>query len=333
MAVRRRPRASPKTRPVEKRLRAPRGRGRGDAHLTPSPAAPKPAAWSAAGWPALVDLWLADLAAQNTRPRTLRTYRGALRRLAPALVETTTAAKLLTELGKLRPATRALYLSAARSFETWAVANGHRRRAQLADRVRVKLDGAAPRPIAAADLAKLEAAVAHADRRMRLLYLVLRWTGVRIGEALALRWRDVELAAGRELLTLRNTKGRVDRHVPMTNRALLAELGRTRQVASVDHDRPLFTSSRWSKYGARAWSYRSALVEWDRLCERAGVDATTPHQLRHTRATELGRQLSAFELQRAMGWRKLEHAARYVKVTDADLRAALQRAQRDDERG
>lgn len=326
MAVRRRPPATPKRRPVEKRAAPGRGPARSSSHLTPRPAA---AEWTPSGWLPLIELWLADLAAQNTRPRTLRTYRGALVRMRSIVLEATSAAQLLTAVGKLRPSTRALYLSAARSFETWAVANGYLKQPRLIDKVRVKLDGAAPRPIAAPELAKLEAAVAHADRRTRLLYLVLRWTGVRIGEALALRWRDVELTAGREALTLRTTKGRVDRHVPLTHGRLVAELARAKP-RDVAGDAPVFSRSTWNREG-RPWSYRAALVEWGKLCDAAGVELT-PHQLRHTRATELGRQLSAFELQRAMGWRKLEHAARYVKVSDADLRAALQRAEREDER-
>lgn len=280
--------------------------------------------------PALVELYLADLAAQNLRTRTLRTYRGALTRLSPLLVATTSAAELLGELTKLRPATRALYLSTARSFETWAVARGARKRAQLGGLVRVKLDDAAPRPLSTGAVAKLESASAHGDRRLRLLYLVLRWSGIRIGEALALRWRDVELAPGQESLTLRKTKGRADRQVPLIAPKLLAELRRQQPLARVNGaETALFPSSRWSNAGGGTWSYRAALVAWGELCQRAGVEAN-PHQLRHTRATELGAQgVSPFVLRQIFGWRKLEHAARYCDA--GDLRAALRQAGRDDE--
>lgn len=289
------------------------------------PATAKPT-WSTAGLPGLVDLYLADLAAQNARPKTRRTYRGALLRMAPLLVSAASGAELLRELGKLRPATRRLYLSTARNFELWAVSGGHRTRPRFGDRVRVKLDESMPRPLDAAALAKLEGATTHVDRRLRLLYLVLRWTGVRIGEALALRWRDVELGAGRETLTLRATKGRADRHVPILAGKLLAEL---RRYAKAERDAYVFASSQWGRADS-AWSYRAALVAWGDLCQRAGVKAT-PHQLRHTRATELGAQgVSPFVLRQLLGWRKLEHAARYCDA--GDVRAALRRVrERDDE--
>jgi integrase len=327
MAARRRRSSAPRRATVGKPPAPPAPGSRRRRPFDAAPPAPPKPAWSTAGLPALVDLYLADLAAQNTRPKTRRTYRGALLRMAPLLVNATSAAELLRELGKLRPATRALYLSTARNFELWAVSGGHRPRPLFVDRVRVKLDDAAPRPLDAATLAKLDAATSHVDRRLRLLWLLLRWTGVRIGEALALRWRDVELGAGREGLTLRTTKGRADRHVPLMPGPLLAELRRRK----LEGDRPVFGGGIYDD--SRPWSYRAALVAWGGLCRRAGVTAV-PHQMRHTRATELHRKgLSASELQRAMGWRKLEHAARYVRVTDEDLRGALKRAERgrDDE--
>lgn len=284
--------------------------------------------WSTERLPELVDLYLADLVGLELKPRTIRTYRGALLRMAPLLIRVTSASELLRELVALKPTSRALYLGAARGFERWAVAQGHRPQALLADpRVRVRLDETLPRPLLAAEQAKVETHVAHAERRLRLLYLVLRFAGLRIdSEALALRWRQVELTPGNEGLTIRRTKGRKDRHVPIINNRLLAELRRQRPVDTGAADAPVFPANPWPfrrDVGRRPWSYRAALTAWSELCSKAGVKAT-PHQLRHTLATELGLKMNPFELRQFFGWKKLEQAARYCAATET--RAALKRA-------
>jgi len=342
MAPRRRRSPVRKSAPVDKPRRR-RGRGALErAGLTPRLEVARPA-WSSAGLPGLFNLYLDGLAAQNARPKTIRTYRGALQRMAPLLVKVTSGEKLLGELAELKPSTRALYLSTARSFERWAVTGGHRKRAAFVDDVRVKLDETLPRPLPAAELARLEVHAAHADRRVRLLYLVLRWQGLRIeSEALALRWHDVELAPGRESITVRRTKGRADRHVPILHAKLLAELRRqcpptsTRgtlvgpmrvtERAHTDRDTPLFPAGSWRN--RRPWSYRAALAAWAELCRKAGVTAT-PHQLRHTLATQLGRKMNPYELRQFFGWKKLEQAARYV--APGNVRAALRIALDDDD--
>lgn len=156
---------------------------------------------------------------------------------------------------------------------------------------------------------------------------------MRIGEALALRWGDVELTPGRESLRLRTTKGRADRNVPMMPGALLAELRRRHNAGVIDASRdpaenpdlPVVLAATVSSWGhARAWSYRAALAAWSQFVKRHGVKAT-PHQLRHTRATELARAgVSPFVIRQLLGWRKLEHAARYCEP--GDVRAELRRA-------
>jgi integrase len=275
-----------------------------------------------------MELYFAALTARNMRPKTIRTYRGALQRLAPLLVQAKSGETLLGELAQLKPSTRALYLSTARSFEAWAAAGGYRKRPLLSDQVQVKLDETLPRPVPAAELSRLELQAAHAERRVRLLYLVLRWAGLRIeSEALALLWSDVELTPGRESITVRRTKGRADRHVPIINAKLLAELRRQCPKVERRGECPVFsTLNRWGT--RRTWSYRAALSAWAELCQKASVTAT-PHQLRHTLATQLGRKMNPFELRQFFGWRKLEQAARYC--APGNVRAALRVALDDDD--
>ena len=193
--------------------------------------------------------------------------------------------------------------------------------------------------------------------RTRLLGVILEETGCRITDALALRWRDVVFDVGREALRLQAPKGRAAQLVPLLPGALLTALraayrvrqqlgdvagdvaggvaggGRTRVVRTSGHSRfhPGF-DSRWGhsyvlavdEHGARPWSYRAALAQFQQLAAHAGVTRATPHRMRHSRATDLvERGASTYALQRAMGWAKLETASRYVRFTDAQLRAEL----------
>jgi integrase len=193
--------------------------------------------------------------------------------------------------------------------------------------------------------------------RTRLLYLILQESGCRIEDALALRWRDVVLDVGREALRLQAPKGRAAQLVPLLPGLLLqalraAERDRGRRLAQLAGDvagdvagggrerlgrKGLTLQSRVrfpvgspayvlavDEQGARPWSYRAALVAFQQLAERAGVVDATPHRMRHSRATELVESgATTWALQRAMGWKKLETASRYVRFTDAQLRAEL----------
>ncbi len=284
------------------------------------------AAWKLPDYRDRVRDYCADLTARGHRPATTACYGRVLRRVE-TIVQT--GGDLLAALAHRKPATRSLYLTVAAQFEAWCVERGHRARATLR-RVRVRVDDAAPRPIQAEALARLdaEAAAQRTPARVRLLYRVLRETGCRIDEALLLRWADVCLDAGAEAVTFRATKGRRDRNVPLLPGALLTMLRPLRRerdsIGRAEHH--VFQGRGGGHgWGDVRWSYRSALDYWHRLTKRARVEAT-PHQLRHTYATELHRRgFTPHELCRLLGWRKLDTSARYVEVSDPELRAHLSR--------
>jgi len=320
-------RPSSTRRPVEKRsARARSSAPRGAPFASVSPA--RLARWIAE--------YLGDLAATEHRPRTLDTYRKALLRLRPELRAARSDAELLRAIAPLAASTRALYLTAARGFDAWCVETRRTRARALAGRARVKLDAPTPKPFEARELRQLGPAAAvdpwrgqkryaRLRARVRLLIVLLQESGCRIEDALSLRWEDVVLDAGREGLHLRAPKGRASQFVPLLAGPLLVALkdARRRQhVASglagggyllaVDVD------------GARPWSYSAANAAFQKLATAAGVVGATPHRLRHSRATELvERGISPYGLQRAMGWAKLDTATRYVRFTDAQLRAEL----------
>jgi len=278
--------------------------------------------------------YLDDLAATEHRPRTLDTYRKALLRLRPELRAAVDAAGFLRAIATLAPTTRALYLAAARGFDAWCVETRRTAGRALAGRARVKLDQVQPKPFERAELRQLDDAArawrgqpryARVRARVRLLMVILQETGCRIEDALALRWPDVVLDAGREGLHLRAPKGRASQFVPLLAGPLLVALkmARRRQHVAGDVAGGGYVLAVGDD-GARPWSYRAAHAAFRKLAAHAGVAGATPHRLRHSRATELvERGISPYGLQRAMGWAKLDTANRYVRFTDAQLRREL----------
>ena len=168
--------------------------------------------------------WVAELAARGYRPRSVATYRRVL--ASPLGAELAGGAEL-AELAELAPTTRALYVAAVRAFRRW--------RGELAPLagVRIRLDRSSPRPLRDVEDAALLAASRTAPRRVRLLHGLLRDAGLRIGEALALDWLDVELAQGAELLTVRASKSREDAAIPIPSGALRPRAPATRLAAAV----------------------------------------------------------------------------------------------------
>ena len=135
------------------------------------------------------------------------------------------------------------------------------------------------------------------DARMRAFVAVLAYTGVRIGEALAIEWKDV----GDDSIAIRRGKGGKSRAVPIT--PALAEIlrqWRTEQAAErlasiwwdTEHDYVLSSDcgTKWDPHNARK-KFRPLVegVESDDpdkarppICPGA-----TPHSLRHATATLL----------------------------------------------
>ncbi len=119
------------------------------------------------------------------------------------------------------------------------------------------------------------------------LVLFLALTGVRLREALALRWCEVDLAA--RTATIRGAQSVRRRHMPTLRLGfrtidlpapLVAALTRQR-AESLDRDR-VFAGDRGSPVNPR-----HVHDAFRRTAERAGLSSVTPHVLRHTWATTL----------------------------------------------
>jgi integrase/recombinase XerD len=221
-----------------------------------------------------------------------------------------------------------------RHFFIWACRHGLCVRNPLAERAPVRAHRGLPRPIREQhEQRALDAAIGTAQQPYRLIFTLLRETGMRVGEVLELRWGDVTLDTGREALRVREAKNGLERVVvlgptatPRTLRGLCSArrgIGRT----PADHDL-LFRSNR----GTRV-SYDALHYQWAKLCGTAGLldgvgaPRYTPHQLRHTRGSELIAQGQRVEIvQRVLGHRDIRSTLGYAELQEAYVRAALERS-------
>ena len=127
------------------------------------------------------------------------------------------------------------------------------------------------RILSSEETARMFAAAAEADDFIRPLFHVLFHTGMRLGEALALEWGDVEFDHQR--MVIRQSKSGEGRKVPL--RDVLAD--------ELVHWKPIARGSRWvfpARYDADK-PINSVQKAWLRLCAAAGVTGLRPHDLRH----------------------------------------------------
>ena len=133
----------------------------------------------------------------------------------------------------------------------------------------------------------------HLDPRDRLLVLLLRWTGLRMAEALGLRWEDLTDSHNGTVLLVRRQwqDGRLVTHtktpaglrgvaVVPTLESALDEA--RREAAFTQPGDPIFATSRGTHQDSH--NLRRRLRPAARA---AGVPWMTPHVLRHSLATEL----------------------------------------------
>lgn len=273
------------------------------------------------------------------KPSSLRAYRkdlaAAAAALPLALAELTGAALGRYLDGDIAPSTAARRLAALRALCAWAVREGHLATDPTASLEAPRRPRRLPRPIRAeSDREAVARAIAAAPQPFRLALTILRETGMRAGEVLALNLGDIALDAGREALHVRDPKNRTERMVvlgptatPQSLRGLRAQ-ARARR-GEPDHA-PLFRSNRGTRlsYDALHYQWAQACVDAG-LADAAGKPRYTLHQLRHTRASELVEQGQRLEVvQRVLGHRDPRSTQGYAELAEVQLRAALERGER-----
>jgi integrase len=160
------------------------------------------------------------------------------------------------------------------------------------------------------------AARAAEDRQDADAFRVLFYTGIRVGELLALRWVDVNLGA-RSLLVRRNVsagvetepKGRRHRLVPLPDPALgaLARLGTREDYTSSDDYVIANRLGRRLDDSALRRRYHLA-------CEQAGLRRVKLHGLRHAAGSILARAADPVFVRDYLGHSKLTTTDRYVSA-------------------
>jgi len=152
--------------------------------------------------------------------------------------------------------------------------------------------------------------------RLHVLMLLLADTGCRSGEALTLRWADVDF--DNLLLKLRG-KGAKDRLVPFSFE-LRRHLWRWKPICKWDLVFPTLQGQHMGR--------RNELRGVKRLCKRLGIvaPARTIHAFRHTFAVNyLRKGGSVFHLQKVLGHSSLEMTRRYANLLTEDLQAVHER--------
>lgn len=150
-------------------------------------------------------------------------------------------------------------------------------------------------------------------------FMMLLLTGQRLMNVAAMRWRDVDLAAGTWVLSASQTKQKAPVVVPLTQQSS-SILTRRRAEAAPD---AVFVFPADSAAGHITRPQR----RWERLTERAGLDDVRKHDLRHTAASWLAqRGASLAIIGAALGHRDIKSTMRYAHMTVDAVRGAMQGA-------
>lgn len=178
-----------------------------------------------------------------------------------------------------------------------------------------------------------EKLIAHAGH-LRPLVIFLLATGARIGEALVVDWRDVDLERGHVVFL--DTKNGTDRGVPLNSRAIEALKGLPHRQGAVF--RVHYGGLRWD--GTRrplgpAYASRGGLGGgqikggWKAMLKAAKITDFTPHDCRHTWATwhyQANRDLGA--LMSLGGWKTAAMVLRYAHTNTTQHAASMEAAWR-----
>ena len=160
-------------------------------------------------------------------------------------------------------------------------------------------------------------------QRNRVMLKLMLDTGLRLSEAINLRWKDLDLNSGKVMV--RQGKGAKDRTL-WTGEANLVDLinWRERQTEKVGQSTEhVFTTLEGGPLDAR---YIQRMVK--RYAVKAGIEKNiSPHTLRHSFATDLYRETTNIRLtQKALGHANLATTQRYTHVSVERLRATFQQA-------
>ncbi len=171
-----------------------------------------------------------------------------------------------------------------------------------------------------ATLEWVKAFAAHAAPHVGALVWFMYLTGARIGEAMDLRWEDVNLAE--RTAVIRQSKVGNERIAHLPQPLVVA-------LANLERKGPVFG------YASRG----AARNAWDAAIERAGIKYLSPHSCRHGFATGLLRRgIDVVTVAKLGGWASAQqvlatygHAIQNRKLTDVLIDAILTQETSDDD--
>jgi len=289
-----------------------------------------------------LDAFLAALGRREASAHTIAAYRRDLTGFAgwfrdhvgtPCTLTTITATDVRDFRTTLRdtqhrtPATINRKLAALRSYFQWAISVSLRTDSPVTTVKDVRAEPHRPRWFLKRDVDRLvrelDAAAKPASKvRDRAIVFTLRHTGIRVGELVTLRVRDVTLSDRKGTLRVLG-KGAKERTLPLNQTArtaLSAYLAVRRERADSRDYRELFLGQR----GPLNTQAVERLIR--KYADRAGLAAFTPHSLRHSFAKSL---LDAGEdlvtVQTLLGHERLDTTARYTRPGACDLEEAVGR--------
>ncbi len=152
----------------------------------------------------------------------------------------------------------------------------------------------------------------HTDPRPMVRFLIE--TGLRAGEAVNLRWPDVDWRA--EVVTLRQTKAGKVQHAPLSANAvaILRTLG-------TQGDGYVFA---WPD--GRPWTVGYLTHEFHKAAVDAGVADVHVHDCRHTFACRLLRGgVDIYAVSKLLRHASVVMSERYAHLSQGDLRSAVER--------
>jgi integrase len=164
------------------------------------------------------------------------------------------------------------------------------------------------------------------QERLRPLLLVAIHTGMRLGELLALTWKDVDLGSG--TIAIREAKSGEERIAwmsPIARATLQALRAKQIQESAASDSVALIRGS--YIFGAALGSARTCLWRyWQPALRKAGIEDLRFHDLRHTFATRLvARGIDIYRVKTLIGHKTLRKTERYAHVADEHLREAVER--------
>jgi integrase len=128
-------------------------------------------------------------------------------------------------------------------------------------------------------------------------------TGMRLGEILNLKWKDVDFS--RKTITILKTKNKDPRTIPMTDTVYNMLLSKSKVVAMSGY---VFATANGTRIGAR-----NLQREWYKAIKKAGIENFRFHDLRHTFATRLVQSgVDLYTVAKLLGHRDISTTQRYA---------------------